>query len=260
MIIVKKKKAGSAMAVMDEFKEERANLKNQPLKKRLAYFWTYYKWHVLGGLFAALVAIVLIRDMTGQTKDVLYGAFLNAYSTEIEETLADDFAAYLGIDTNKYSVTFNSGLRMSEQFDANAIDTGEFFSVYIAAGDLDVAVMDPYNFRKYAYADTYKDLRDCLDDKMLNFFSDKLFYVDLALLEEVEARSQAHLSTEDLIFPDPSHPEEMTDPIPVGIDISGCSRFTDAYYYQSEQIYLGIIINSDSVDTAVRFLEFLFAE
>lgn len=248
------------MAVMDEFKEERANIKNQPFKKRLEYFWTYYKWHVLGGLFAAMVVIMLIHDLLGKTEDVLYGVLLNANSTKIEETLADDFAAYLGIDTDKYSVVFNSGLRMSEQFDANSIDASEFLSVYIATGDLDITVMDPYNFRKYAYTNTYKDLRDCLDDKMLDFFSDKLYYVDLALVKEVEARSQAHLSVEDLVFPDPSHPEEMTDPIPVGIDIGCSSRFTDAYYYQSEQIYLGIVMNSDSADIAVRFLEFLFAE
>ena len=35
------------MAVMDEFKEEREALKRGTPKQKLAYFWYYYKWHVI---------------------------------------------------------------------------------------------------------------------------------------------------------------------------------------------------------------------
>lgn len=44
------------MAVMDEFKEEREALKNGTPKQKLAYFWYYYKWHVI----IALVVIIMI--------------------------------------------------------------------------------------------------------------------------------------------------------------------------------------------------------
>ena len=44
------------MAVMDEFKEEREALKNGTPKQKLAYFWYYYKWHVI----ISLVVIILI--------------------------------------------------------------------------------------------------------------------------------------------------------------------------------------------------------
>jgi len=40
-------KGGFSMAVMDEFKEEREALKRGTPKQKLAYFWYYYKWHVI---------------------------------------------------------------------------------------------------------------------------------------------------------------------------------------------------------------------
>ena len=48
------------MAVMDEFKEERARMKQQPLKKRLEYFWDYHKYHVLAGGFVLFFVVDMI--------------------------------------------------------------------------------------------------------------------------------------------------------------------------------------------------------
>ena len=72
------------MAVMDEFKEEREQIKKRPLKERLEYFWFYYKWYVLGGILAVFVVTTLIRDIAGSRKDALYAVVVNAYITENE--------------------------------------------------------------------------------------------------------------------------------------------------------------------------------
>ena len=47
------------MPLMDEFKEERASIKNAPFKKKLRYFWDYYKWHVIITVAAVVIAAVL---------------------------------------------------------------------------------------------------------------------------------------------------------------------------------------------------------
>ena len=63
------------MAVMDEFKEEREALKNGTPKQKLAYFWYYYKWHVI----ISIVVIAMVGSFIYQyvnRKDTAFEAVL----------------------------------------------------------------------------------------------------------------------------------------------------------------------------------------
>lgn len=46
------------MPVMDEFREEREAMKQKSFKERFSYFCEYYKWHVIGGMALAALAII----------------------------------------------------------------------------------------------------------------------------------------------------------------------------------------------------------
>lgn len=248
------------MAVMDEFKEERENLKNQPLKKKLSYFWTYYKWYVLGGLLAIIAIAATVRGFLTRTEDALYGIVVNGYASDNEEAFFNSFADYAGIDTDEYSVSLNSTLRMYDRIDESTLSASQFIMVYTSAGDLDIAVMDNAPFTKYAYSGIYLDLSTLLDSKLYASLSDRMYYMDNAVyrqIEELEANGQ---SSADVVLPDPFKPEDMQEPVPVGIDLTGCSRFMDTYYYESGTAYLGIVGNSRHMDTAVKFIEYLFSE
>lgn len=246
------------MAVMDEFKQERENLKNQPFKKRLSYFWTYYKWYVLGGIVAAAILISLISSFFHRTDYALYGAMVGGIPFETEQTFLSGFMDYAGIDKEKYTVSFNTSL----SFEGNAIGTAEFITVYIAARDLDVLVGDPDSFSRYAYSNVYMDLSKALSPKLFAELSaaDKIYYIDSVVAAQIEELQNTNQSAEGIALPDPFKPEEMQDPVPVGIDISGCQKFTDAYYYKEGISYLGIIANTKKGDTAVKLVEFLFSD
>ncbi len=246
------------MAVMDEFKEERANLKNQPFKKKLSYFWTYYKWYVLGGIAAVAFLISIVSGFFNRTNYALYGAMLNGIPFETEETFLNDFMDYAGIDKGKYTVSFNTSL----SFENNAIGSAEFIMVYIAARDLDVLVGDPDSFSRYAYSNVYMDLSEALSTETLAELSEsgKVYYIDNAVATQIEALQNSNQSAENIVLPDPFKPEEMQEPIPVGVDISSCPKFTDAYYYKEGISYLGIIANTKRGDTAIKFLTFLLSE
>ena len=248
------------MAVMDEFKEERENIKNQPFKKRLAYFWGYYKWYVLGGIFAIIVLTFFIRDLTGRKEDALYGIVVNGHSLSEDEPLARGFEEYAGIDTDKYTVSINSSLFIHDTIDETGITSGQFITVYMAAGDLDVSIMDTGNFEKYAYAGNFQDLSAHLDSSLLEKLADRIYYIDYAVMEELDRRQEENLSTDDIVYPDPYDPANMEKPIPVGIDLTGCRKFFDAYYYEDGTAFLGISVNSKSPDMAARFIDYLFAE
>ncbi|MBD5480179.1 MAG: hypothetical protein HDR11_02505 [Lachnospiraceae bacterium] len=251
-------KAGALMAVMDEFKEERANLKNQPFKKKLSYFWTYYKWYVLGGIAAVVFLISIVSSFFNRTNYALYGAMLNGVPFETEETFLNNFMDYAGIDKEKYEVSFNTSLSL----EGNPIGTAEFITVYIAARDLDVIVGDPDSFSRYAYSNVYMDLSEALSAEMLAELSEsgRIYYIDNVVATQIDELQSANQSAEDIILPDPFKPEEMQEPVPVGVDISNCPKFTDAYYYKEGISYLGIIANTKRGDTAIKLLEFLLSE
>lgn len=248
------------MPVMDEFKEERAALKNQPLKKRLSYFWTYYKWYVLGGALALAVLVYVIVEIVTNKEDALFGIVVNGSSYGKDKELASSFMEYAGIDTDKYEVTFNSALTLTEQMSQDAVNTRELIMVYTASGDMDVVIMDTLAFESYAYSELFFDLSVVLPEDLFSSLSGKIYYKDNAVARELNAALDANESTEDIVFPDPFKPEEMKEPIPIGIDISGCEALQNAYYYPGSPVLLGLPATSGRTNTAVKFIEFLFAK
>lgn len=248
------------MAVMDEFREERENIKNQSLKKRIAYFWTYNKWFVIIGILLLVVVISTVYGFLTRTDSALYGVVVNSLTVGDADALSQDFAEYAQLDTKEYSVDFNASLQISNDLDETTINSSQFIMVYMAAQDLDLAVMDPVNFEKFVYNDIYADLRNCLSEEQLAALSGRIFYMDKALLAHIEELTDAQESTAGVELPDPFAPEEMEDPVPIGIDISGCGKLMDVYYYEDGTAYLGIIANSPHVDMAVTFIEYLFEE
>lgn len=248
------------MPVMDEFKEERAALKNQPLKKRLSYFWTYYKWYVLGGALALIVLIYLTVEIVTKKEEALFGIVVNSSAMGTDEEFAASFMEYAGIDAAKYQVTFNSALMLTEQMSQDSVNTRELIMVYTATGDMDVAIMDTLAFETYSYSEIFFDLSVVLPEEMLASLEGKIYYRDNVVARELNAAWDANESTEDIVFPDPFKPEEMEEPVPIGIDISDCAALQSAYYYPGKPVLLGIPATSDRTDTAIKFIEFLFAE
>ena len=248
------------MPVMDEFKEEREKMKSQPLKKRLSYFWTYYKWYVLGGTLALIVAISFIVQIVTKKEEALFGIVVNASSYGKDREFASSFMEYAGIAPDKYEVTFHSALSLTEQMSQDAVNTRELIMVYTASGDMDVAIMDTLAFESYAYSELFLDLSVVLSEELFSSLEGRIYYKDNATAGEFNAALDAGESTEDIVFPDPFKPEDMKEPIPIGIDISDCEVLEDAYYYPNKPVLLGLPATSGRTNMAIKFIEFLFAQ
>ncbi len=250
------------MALMDEFKEEREKLKDQPFKKKVSYFWTYYKWYVLGGLLAVIILVTVVNEIVTSKDTVLYGITLNGYPMGEEDAFENAFMEYAGINQKKDTIFINSTLRMSDDpYDTSSLSSTQFIMVYIAASDLDVCMMDPQRFEKYTYGGIYIDLQSCLSKEMLASLDGKLYYMDNAVFQEIDEleRNGDYDAAAEVKLPNPLKPEEMKEPIPVGIDISGCSKFTDSYYYE-DGVYLGICANTKNLENSLKFIDYIFSE
>ena len=250
------------MPVMDEFKEEREALKAQPFKKKLEYFWNYYKWHTIGTIVGVILLFTLVGDMVNNKETVFSGILVNTYP-RYEETDAFDaaIAEVLEIDTGKYQVKFDYNFYMSEVFDNNSYQTTQMLMVHTAAGDVDVMSMDTYNFNKYGYNSYYADLRLYLSTEQLEALHDRIFYVDATLAAEIEEASiNNSYDTAEPAYPEnPRDPSTMDNPIPVGISLKGCEKFEEYFLYADDQEgFIGIFAGTKNPEYVAKVIKYLF--
>ena len=249
------------MPVMDEFKEERNSLRDKPLKDKLNYFWDYYKWHTILTLLAVIIGTSLIRDILTRKDSALFAILLNAYPLSDDMSgFTDQYAEYAGIDTGKYDVVFNDTLRMGDETDEASLNASQMIMVHVASRDMDIMTMDTPNFNSYAYNGAYMDLRDILTPEQIAAYQNRLFYIDGAVVAELdEARND--LSSEHVIeCPAHDDPSSMSDPIPVGISLRDCGIFDEYYSYGNEEGFLGVVIDCPHVDHVLTLIRFLFDE
>ena len=111
-------------------------------------------------------------------------------------------------------------------------------------------------FLYYSYLGYTTDLRTVLSAQQLAALQPHLHYVDGKLLEQQE-NSEGGLSFAYGDCPDPKKPEAMTDPIPVGIDLSAATQaFRSSYTFSSDVPVLGLCVSSANPGIALSFLQY----
>ncbi len=248
------------MPVMDEFREEREAIKQKSFKERFLYFCDYYKWHVIGGVALVAIVISLIHSLATRKEWAFYGAFVNAYQTPDYNAFCEDFAGYADIDLGEYDVLLDTNIYITDSiFDPGNVDTMERLMVYIAAGDMDVMASGPTIINRYAYYDTFQDLRQLLPQEMQAQLEPYYYYMDMALAEEFDALQQSGETSDVPPYPaDPSSPEGMEEPVPVGLYIQDCPRIREAFIFQEDDVILGVAGNVTETDTILAFIRMIY--
>ncbi len=245
------------MPVMDEFKEEREALKHAPLKQKLSYFVYYYKWHVVIGILALALAVTFAVQIATRKDTGLYVCLLNAAEPYDTSAYVDAFASYAGVDLDTYALLFDSTMTIGDELDQETVMSAQRLSVYIAAGDLDVMVADMATMESQANNQYFSDLRTILTPQQLEKYQSAFYYVDMAAIREKEAAVDRFDADYVPVYPDPRKPEEMEEPIPVGVLIQGENPLKDNYRFQGDELVLSIFQNTSHLETALKFLDFV---
>lgn len=250
------------MAVMDEFKEEREALKNGTPKEKISYFWYYYKWHVIISIIVIAMVGSFIYQFVNRKEDVLTAVMLNASALDQTADLPDfaaDFAQAEGIDLNTESMTFDTSIRILDDttMDEVSVTSNQKLMVYVAANELDCMITDLDSIQKYANSSIFYDLRDILTEEQCKALEPYFYYVDKEVVLAIEAANEQADSDYTPVYADPFHPEEMQDPIPVGICLTDCKALTDNYYFRGDGIVISFYANGQHTDTAVDLAEYL---
>ena len=248
------------MPVMDEFREEREAMKQKSFKEKLLYFWDYYKWHVIGGAALIALATSLIYSIVTHKDFAFYGAFLNSYQAPGYETFREEFAERAGIDLQKYDVMLDTDMYITlNSYDQGTVNAAERLMVYIAAGDIDVMASDQTTMNRYAYNQTFKDLREFLPEELQDELSPYYYYIDGALASEIAQQQENGTLTDNPQYPaDPTDIDNMKDPIPVGLYIQDCPRIQDAFLFQEDKVVLSVIGNVTETQDVLEFIRYVF--
>lgn len=245
------------MAVMDEFKEERDRMKQEPFKKRMQYFWDYHKWHVIGGTFLLCCTISLIySSLTGkETAFMLALIDCNSNEAAVSE-YKEELTELFGIDTATQEVVLDNSYFLSGM-DTTYASSGEVFYMRIVAKELH-AVLSPEDvFNRYVQNDIYQDISKLLSQEQLEYYGDSFYYVDYAVIESEDIYNTDFAETEFVDNTDHHSPEGMEKPIPVGIYVTGTEEFQGIYYFQrdTQEVVFGIPFYVEDPTYSLQFLD-----
>ncbi len=205
--------------------------------KKLEHILEYYRLWIIGIAGGAALAIYILWHVLFAVKEYwFYAVLVNVMEPDsVAAELKEDFISHAGYDTSVKNVVINA----NSYFDASK--TGgtnnnyfQSFAALVEAGDLDVVVTSEANLIAIGEAGRLLDLSAEPYAELFQGWEDRFVYCI------------------------PYDTEYSTDPVPVGIDISG-SDLTEVYGLYPDGAVLGIGAYTKRPEEAVRFLTFLNA-
>ena len=212
---------------------------------------------IIIGMLVSFIYQFVNRKDTAFNAVLLNASLLDQMSSEQPDFLTD-FAEKEGIDLNTSDITFDTSIRIVEDsMDEVSVTSTQKLMAYVAANELDSMITDFNSFQKYANSSLFYDLRDILTEEQLQALEPYFYYVDREVVLAIEAANDDMNTDYTPDYPDPLHPEDMQDPVPVGICLTDCKDLTDTYYFRGDGIVMGIYANAEHVQTAVDLAEYL---
>ena len=225
------------MAKMDEFREEREQIKHAPLSKRIEYFKDYYLVPVLIVIAAVVFAIFLVASVLFKKQEVLYVSMVNfADLGEAEANLVAPFEQS-HINTKKEEIIVDRSTSIStERGETNFVkynyESEQKLLTLVLAGEIDLFVSGEDVVEHYAEQDWFDDLGTILDRTVLEGLDDDgniLYY----------------------------------NGVPIGVSLDDSELLAENYYYIGEQegpVYAVFPAGSGRREMAVEFLRYLMGE
>lgn len=260
--------------VQDEIREQQMKMKDMSLKGKLQYFWYYYKIHTIAVIVAIFFLVTLIHDISSAKEYTFYGVMLNSagLSSEVMETA---FGEYANLDLKTYDCFIDTDSNLSyssmTQYD---MATAQKLIALVQSKDLDALVFNSEVFNNYANNEMFIDLTTFFTAEELKPYQDRLYYVDYAEIARADEDSSyvnknlistadaSDLTLDEILAEAQTHrhPEEMEQPVPVGIFMADSPFAQQTGAYGQLQPIFGISATTTRPDTAKKYLEFLWDE
>jgi len=248
------------MTIIESIKDQWRQVKEKPRKERWAYFWDYYKWHTIILLLVIAALVQGIISMTTRKDVVFTGYVLNCSVADSDDDFWQGFYEVAGINSKKEEIAVYNDLYLRKGQEMKNAEVFARIMSGISMQEADFIVGQPEQFRPFAYhtSKILIDLREFLDEETLKKYADRLYYIDGAVLQQLSKPVGQEVGP--IIYPDPTNPKVMEDPIPVGIDVTDRTAFRESYYCEPEAVvYIGIINNTARPELTRQFIDYLFS-
>lgn len=260
--------------VQDEIREQQQKLHGKSLKEKFQYFWDYYRVHTLVSIVVIILLFSLIHDIRSAKDYIFYGLMLNAINLS-GDSMESAFGEYAGLDLETYECFIDTdstlSYRTTSQYD---MATSQRLIALIQTKDLDALVLDSEVFNNYANNEMLIDLTMFYTPDELQKYEDYLYYVDKAQIDRANAdpdyvnealisvAESGTLTTDDIQKEAETHrhPENMENPIPVGIFLGDSPFVKKTGAYDILIPVFGISPTTTRPDIAKQYLEFLWDE
>lgn len=225
------------MPVMDDIREQAKKAKGKGFKYAVSYFWGYYKFLALGIIVAAAIIFSLAKAIITAKPTGFEAILIDAYYSPSDEAVA----AYLGIDTEKYTVYQDVSYQFSMENGAYtqlAYTTAQKLAAAVASKEVDVVICNPEIFSKYKNS-LLGNLEDYFSKEFLDSLGDKVIYSTII----------------------DNNTEEEIGPFPMAIDVSDAPQLFDTGAYKSDsKVYFCIVPNTTHPDLCVEYYNFLYTD
>ncbi len=248
------------MPVMDEFREERAAIKNGTFKQKYQYFKDYYRTPLIITVIAAIFIGAFLYNFLTAKDIAFYAVLLNSSPSEENEWFLEEYAQTAGIDLDEYDIMLDSSSYYKlNSYDEVSYTTQQKLYTYVGAGQLDVMLSTGDEFMYFANNLLFMDLRNVLSEEQIKKYEPYFYYIDASLADGADVNATEPQPFDVTKVPDPRKPEEMGRPIPVAVYVESSNKLNEAYYFQNSEdgIALGIYSNTSQPERAVSLIEFL---
>lgn len=242
------------MELIDEIRADRERLRGKPWREVVSHIVTYYKFHILVVLAVLIALGSWIVSASREKETVLSGVLLNSLAGNSLVTNGDtpafsgDFLEELSLDPGKYALSFRTNLTYG--IGENAYSDYQSLTMLmslVTAREVDFIAGDPQVLVSLAYQGYFGDLSRLLTREQQTRLEGKYLYIDLAVLEAMEAEAQPPI-------PDCRRPETMEKPVPVLLDLSESPVLRQVY---PDTVALGIAANLPHTENTLRYLDYL---
>ena len=243
------------MTIREAIAEQLKSIKNRSPKEQLSYFWEYYGIKTICLLLALAMLIGFIVTMATKKEYAFTGVFFGASRQAGSEDYLTQLGLSCGIDTDRYalSVQCHPDIRMDLQLTPEIYDSMQAFTAMVSANSVDCFAGNAELFLYYSYLGYAMDLRTVLTEAELEQLAPYLYYIDADRIRQQEESNEGYASAYSG-HPDPTKPETMVDPIPVGISLDAAAEdFRQAYSFVDHGV-IGICASSEHTEYALAIL------
>ncbi len=244
------------MAMHDEIMQETKKMKDMTFKGKLKYLWDYYHIHFLVIIVLIVALTVLIRDMIRNSYPTyVYTIMANtAFSYGDTNTIEDDFIKEIGLDMKKNNLTIDMSMYLDNGVTGGTSATlasREKLAALIMARDLDVFIAPKEVADNIGNMEAYADMTKVLPQELYDEMIDREYEPYYYTIPLVDSYGEPTGST--------------GEPYVAGFYLDSCRYLNNqgqfgAYGAPTEDAkrpVFTIIVNSNRIDHAIDFLEFL---